>query len=572
MKRAGSGVSFPVMALNSRPEDPTNNPDPTGAAGVQDDLAPSRWAWALFAVTALAMLLRLYKLDEWAFWVDEGHTFRDATATTEVFWHSHVSKYPLCYLLSRSLMPWIPSVGEGWLRLPFVVFGILSVPLLAIVGKTIVGARAGLVGALFLAIHPWHLYWSQNYRTYPMVVFFGILAAGFGHRALRLRSMWYAAAAVFASLGAGLSHPHGFALLFVLIVFAVLAIRSSPTGLGKRSKQLLLFIAIGSAVGVAAMVPWIGEAIAYFQRAKSGSNVVHLGKTMVFFLRVVLIPTAVAGAWWVLRSRKPAVHRGGLLVATWAFLPPLLLVVATRLFGFRVTAQYALISLPAWCVLAGVASIACYDALYQAFTVAPAVRGGKSFYRLDALARRVVPSALALVVAFDFGAYDVLYFTTQFGDRPRWRDGAQLVETDAGQPFHVLTTNLPTLRYYLNQRSYWGETRADRGIESIEHWEIDASEDAASWLRKEFDEAVSAGRKLYIVHTEPEVREKGRECTPHADLDGLFRRHGEVVGRYPCWVGPKDMTVWVLRIDERPPEPVEQVDLPDGIEVVRPPR
>ncbi|MCA8950147.1 MAG: hypothetical protein KDE27_11640, partial [Planctomycetes bacterium] len=42
--------------------------------------AGHRWLWlALAAATVVAAVLRLLDIGQWSFWVDEAHTYRDAT-------------------------------------------------------------------------------------------------------------------------------------------------------------------------------------------------------------------------------------------------------------------------------------------------------------------------------------------------------------------------------------------------------------------------------------------------------------------------------------------------------------
>ena len=145
----------------------------------------------LLAITLCAAFLRLFRLGEWSFWVDEAHTFRDVTSDASAFGDSHVARYPLSFLLLRGMLAILPSTGEGWLRLPFAFFGIASVPALAFVGRNMVGRTAALTAALLLAISPWHIYWSQNCRSYAMVAFLSLLAMGAFFEATRRHSVGY---------------------------------------------------------------------------------------------------------------------------------------------------------------------------------------------------------------------------------------------------------------------------------------------------------------------------------------------------------------------------------------------
>ena len=73
-------------------------PDPATPPFTRDQLL------VLAGITLLAAVLRLFRLEEWSLWVDEAHTFRDATSDLDVFWASNVSKYPVSALTLRWLL------------------------------------------------------------------------------------------------------------------------------------------------------------------------------------------------------------------------------------------------------------------------------------------------------------------------------------------------------------------------------------------------------------------------------------------------------------------------------------
>lgn len=91
---------------------------------------------------------------------------------------SERGNYPVVFFGLRWLMELggLPSSGEGWLRLPFAFFGILCVPMLALVGDLLVGRRTALLAAALLAVHPWHLEISQSARGVGVALFFACSA------------------------------------------------------------------------------------------------------------------------------------------------------------------------------------------------------------------------------------------------------------------------------------------------------------------------------------------------------------------------------------------------------------
>jgi mannosyltransferase len=69
------------------------------------------------------------------------------------------------YILSRS---------EWTLRLVSVISGIISIPLIYLLGKRLFNKKIGLISALLLAISPFHLYYSQELRPYSLFLFFSL--------------------------------------------------------------------------------------------------------------------------------------------------------------------------------------------------------------------------------------------------------------------------------------------------------------------------------------------------------------------------------------------------------------
>jgi 4-amino-4-deoxy-L-arabinose transferase-like glycosyltransferase len=93
-----------------------------------------QYVWLLL-ITLLAAALRLYKLGEWSFWIDELYTINHATA--------HFSSLNLLLQNIPPARNWIPvsvilaaqalniwGVGEWSARIVAALIGILSVPIL----------------------------------------------------------------------------------------------------------------------------------------------------------------------------------------------------------------------------------------------------------------------------------------------------------------------------------------------------------------------------------------------------------------------------------------------------------
>jgi hypothetical protein len=509
-------------------------PETAGTAGIA---AASRWNGAeapshaltrievlgLVGLTLLATALRLWGLAEWSLWVDEAHTFRDATVEPAVFWDSGVGRYPLSFLLLRGLIDVMPSTGEGWLRLPFVFFGILSVPTLALVGRGIVGARAAFLAALLLALFPWHVYWSQNVRSYSMMTFFALCAGGAWFHATTRRSVWTFGLALLALAASGLSHPTGFLLGAGLIGVWILDQRQRAF---RRGGVLRKWWPLCLAVVVLVLSLWVVPFLLHVVKAKPDFSPRHLIATLVFFVGPGML-CAAGGGLCVLAT---CAVRPARLLGAWMLVPPAVLLALSATLT-ETTAQYAFCTLPAVCLCAAVFAVRVHDAL-----------PGRS------VARLLLRAALPAVLLADLVGYDYLYFTKQYGDRPRWREAAQLVLAHPEPRKFVLTTNGPSTDYYLRRGRFFGETVDEPPVVSWETWFIRHAGGPVELLEQYRAEAAAEERAFFVMATEPVLFEKD----PTGLADHWLRQNGHQIGRFSAWTGPKDMTILVYLV---PPPP-----------------
>ena len=525
-----------AVAAGADPADPGSGspePDatlaPNGSSGahtaVRDLPFQRSHLLLLAAITCLAAWLRLHRLGEWSFWIDEAHTYRDVMMPWDQFWSSsHVRVYPLSSLLLRGMSTLFPADSEGWLRLPYVFFGIASVPTLALVGRPLVGRRAALVAALLLALAPWHVYWSQNCRAYAIVLFFVMIAAGAFFHGLQQRSPLAHVVALLATLAAGLSHPSAY---LILGVFAghLLLVRAGRRRAGRGERRalerwmpLLLLGLLG------AVLLLLLPLLQFFQRSKPVFSFAHLLHTTVWFVRVPMLVLAIGGVLWLFQRGE----RVGTFLLSWCFLPLVVLAVMASgvvpALATRVTAQYAFYTLPAFCLLAAVAVVA----LLERWEGAGLRRG----------VLRAMPIAILLL---DMGAYDYLYFTQQHGDRPQWREAAEYVRRQAGGK-RVLTSNEPSMKFYLDPGRFWGEAQpGDPEIVALGKW---ALKDGAAFWEAHVQEARAQGQNVWVVVTQPELDEMDRGF----GSDEWLRRNMLQVKRFANWTGPKDMTVLVYEL------------------------
>ena len=126
----------------------------------------------LVGVVVVAAAVRLYGLTSQGIWYDEAATITWASMSLDR-WQSGpvvgLLKAPLVYLLLKGWMA-VAGNGELALRLPFALLGAATVGPLYLLASRLVNRPAGLAAAGLLALHPMHVYYSQQVSEYAPLV------------------------------------------------------------------------------------------------------------------------------------------------------------------------------------------------------------------------------------------------------------------------------------------------------------------------------------------------------------------------------------------------------------------
>lgn len=150
--------------------------------------------------------------------------------------------YPL-YILGMRLWIALFGSGEAALRWPSALAGVLNVPLLYLLGQRLYSRRAGLLAALFLAISPLAVWYSQEAKAYAFFMLFGTLAWLLFWEAIERRraGLWW----VFGALTALNLLLHRLAIL-ALIGQLAYALYLARQGRFTRRNRLLLVLLLAA--------------------------------------------------------------------------------------------------------------------------------------------------------------------------------------------------------------------------------------------------------------------------------------------------------------------------------------
>jgi uncharacterized membrane protein len=163
-------------------------------------------------VVALGASLRLYRLGAQPLWVDEATSLRFARGSLSQLWSWSAivdpGNPPLYYSLLHGWLVFGDS--EASLRLLSALLGVLTIPLVYALGRTIRDHWLGIVAALLFAISPFQVWYAQEARGYALLTFGATLAmlgvANILRHPERTRSIWALLAYVLGTTVALLAH------------------------------------------------------------------------------------------------------------------------------------------------------------------------------------------------------------------------------------------------------------------------------------------------------------------------------------------------------------------------------
>ena len=223
--------------------------------------SPAAWWLAMTGITLAAALLRLSRLGEESLWFDEASTWAVLQAPGGDFITAvvrHEVSPPLYFALMKG---WTSIAGDSEvvLRLPSALVGTLTVLILGWLARRIAGPGPALVGSFLLALSPFHIWYSQEARSYAVYTFLILLAT----TALAVawetnqRQAWR----VYSLSLLAACYTHYFAVYFLVghAAFVALASLSAAKSLPAHQRLLLRgrnWVVCTAVVGLV-FIPWL---------------------------------------------------------------------------------------------------------------------------------------------------------------------------------------------------------------------------------------------------------------------------------------------------------------------------
>ncbi len=127
----------------------------------------------IWLILLLGLILRLISLNQ-SLWLDEAINI---TAAKSFALFDLITKYatadfhPPGYFALIWFWGRLGNFSEIWMRVPSVIFGVLTIWIVYLIGKRLFSKDFALLASLLLAVNPLHIYYSQEARMYSFAAF-----------------------------------------------------------------------------------------------------------------------------------------------------------------------------------------------------------------------------------------------------------------------------------------------------------------------------------------------------------------------------------------------------------------
>ncbi len=393
----------------------------------------------LIIIVFIGAFLRFWNLGNWSFWIDEVLTVLDSKEIS--LNNSPIN--PIPYFATKfsvyisDKLSFLLGGSEEWkYRFIFCIAGILSLWVIFYLAQTLYDKKVGVLAALFVSLSNWHIFWSQNTRSYIFTFFFGALTAWFFYRSFEKDSLLLTISALLSCVCLILSHLLAAAIIPALAVYSISLLLENRSR--RRIINLLIFFIPFTLPLFLLLIPYIrSHLFSGWGHNEWGRSPFYIILTLV---QGVTIPIAVTAFISGLVSRKDKPTR---FLLCFAVIPLILLIVASQ---FQNVAGYYLFwSTPAYFILSAFVCIHLWGVI------------GDNRHIL-------LKSLLPLVLIMGLVSQDYLYFKYENGGRPKWRESFNYLELQMDAEDRVVLSEPRMGEFYLPEMEqvYIGELIKDK--------------------------------------------------------------------------------------------------------------
>lgn len=403
------------------------------------------YRWMLLGVILLAFALRVYRLDSQSLRGDEAASAVYATFASEKIIDISRGTDPHPPLFYASLHGWesLTGLSEFAVRFWVLIPAVLAVPALYVLLRILVNRRVGWAGAMLLAFNSFHIWHSQDVRSYTWLILLGLLASIFLWQAL-YRQYWHYWAS-YSVIMAVLFYVHYYAVFFVAFhgLYAVWMMWQQKPKVWLLLRNWLASICVA---GIA-FLPWLVSSWRFIFGFRGdfdpASPVSVLWRSLYAYSGGVLrsdmqkeflvLPLIFLVVWGgiILWYNKPAVA----LFLSLYLAMPLLGIMILSLRGQAFTERYSILAQPAYLAFLAVGIVW----LWQ--------RRGWAL-------RWLGWAVLGMFILLNLHAQFRYQFDPDLAKSPQWRQTAEFIIRNWNPATDVIVYNAPdtSVTYYLDAR------------------------------------------------------------------------------------------------------------------------
>ncbi len=172
----------------------------------------------IFLILLAGAALRFYNLDKYSLWYDEAYSVLQAEIPNEIVVEKD-STAPL-YILFIHFWQRLTNSVFG-LRLPSVLFGLASIFVAYLLGRSLFNEKVAFVSVFLLSISPLHVYYSQEARMYSLMTLLSLFSVYFLIKSLSCKRNLFFAGYIICNLLNIYCHHVGLFLWISQIVFLI---------------------------------------------------------------------------------------------------------------------------------------------------------------------------------------------------------------------------------------------------------------------------------------------------------------------------------------------------------------
>ncbi len=479
---------------------------------------------AIVGITCTALALRLYKLGQWDFHVDEV-----AAVYHTVAFPRSLTIHPIIYLL---FWLWKEGFGISELSMRIIpcVIGVITIPILYFPMKKIFGPLSALVACALISLSPWHLFWSQTARHYTLVLLLGAGSTFCFYFALEKDSVKLFIGSLVLAILSILSHTPSFLILpsmaLYMIILWILPVEK-PKGLKRHN--LVIVILVTALPALTFLVPgFFGRMISAWSVRTWGGGAIYVLMSLIYRLGV---PTCLLALFSLIHLLQLRDKRGVFLMSFLLF--PLGTILCGATFA-NISAYYLFYTVPLYFLLAGYGAITIFNT-----------------HRI-----RTLGMTVTLILLVTFIGEDFLYFNYQNGGRAKWRNAFQTISQASLSNYTVVTPGAATIvaEYYIRRHdniiSYNYLKTADNGVrQQLGHKQDNWLIPGQIFILPDCPNANMLGTSYpkpeyvwFVIYRQSFLRNDAER-----KLYKWILAHCRLVAEYPVfYIGPKDETINVF--------------------------